>query len=239
MNLFDGIRYNLKGLRLGLKTPKLMALGLVRFALVLLMTVFAVSLLLMYHQEIVNRIWLKPQSAWLVWLWYLFSWLVTLLLVGLSVILAYLVAQLLFSVVIMDLMSRITEKMITGREEKPPDMSVFRYFMFLVRQEIPRAVLPMILLMILVILGWLTPVGPLLAIVSAGLSAVFLAWDNTDLLFARRLVPLRRRLGYLAGNLLFHLGFGLWFLVPGLNLLMLSFAPVGATLYQIELQQKE
>ena len=26
MNLFDGIRYNLKGLRLGLKTPKLLAL---------------------------------------------------------------------------------------------------------------------------------------------------------------------------------------------------------------------
>jgi CysZ protein len=32
----------------------------------------------------------------------------------------------------------------------------------------------------------------------------------------------------------FHLGFGLPFLVPILNILFLSFAPVGATLYYLE-----
>jgi CysZ protein len=32
----------------------------------------------------------------------------------------------------------------------------------------------------------------------------------------------------------FHLGFGLLFLVPVLNILLLSFAPVGATLYYLE-----
>jgi len=239
MNLLDGIRYNLKGLWLSLKTPKLLVLGLVRFFLVLLVAIFSVGLLLMHQQEIINLVWLRPESVWLVWLWYLVSWLLSLLLIGLAAMLAYLVSQLLFSVVIMDLMSRITERKITGREKKPADMPLFRYFMFLVGQEIPRAVIPMGLLLFLAILGLITPFGPLLTVISAGLSAIFLAWDNTDLVFARQLVPLRRRLGYLAGSLSFHLGFGLLFLVPGLNLLLLSFAPVGAALYHFERQSAQ
>jgi CysZ protein len=38
----------------------------------------------------------------------------------------------------------------------------------------------------------------------------------------------------LRGQLSFHLGFGLCFLIPALNMLFLSFAPVGATLYYLE-----
>jgi CysZ protein len=48
------------------------------------------------------------------------------------------------------------------------------------------------------------------------------------------LVPFRARFQSLGDSLLFHLGFGLLFLIPVLNILFLSFAPVGATLYQIE-----
>jgi CysZ protein len=69
-------------------------------------------------------------------------------------------------------------------------------------------------------------------------AAIFLAWDNTDLIPARNLQPFGRRFKALAKTPLFHLGFGLPFLVPVLNLLFLSFAPVGATLYHIDRKRK-
>ena len=58
--------------------------------------------------------------------------------------------------------------------------------------------------------------------------------DSSLLIPARRLEPFGSRFKFLLKNLGFHLGFGLWFLIPGLNILFLSFAPVGATLYHIE-----
>ncbi|MFC1864184.1 hypothetical protein ACFL1Z_09570, partial [Thermodesulfobacteriota bacterium] len=64
----------------------------------------------------------------------------------------------------------------------------------------------------------------------------FLAWDNTDLMPARQMIPFKTRFKLLSGNLLFHLGFGLWFLIPIVNILFLAFAPIGATLYLIEKQ---
>jgi len=51
---------------------------------------------------------------------------------------------------------------------------------------------------------------------------------------ARRLEPFRSRLRFLRENLKFHVGFGLGFLIPGLNILLLSFAPVGATIFYVE-----
>jgi CysZ protein len=65
-------------------------------------------------------------------------------------------------------------------------------------------------------------------------AGVFLAWDNTDLVPARRMMPFKERLKFLRQNLFFHIGFGLLFLVPWVNIIFLSFAPVGATLYYID-----
>ena len=94
--------------------------------------------------------------------------------------------------------------------------------------------LTLALSIVIVILGWFTPLGPVLTIVSPLVAGIFLAWDNTDLVPARRLVPFDRRWQLFRRNLLFHLGFGLPLLIPGLNIVLLSFAPVGATLYYFE-----
>ena len=77
MNLFSGMKYNLRGLGFGLKTPKLLLLGLIRFAAVIIITIFSAGLILVYHQEILNLMWSKPESQWLLWLWYLLSWLLS------------------------------------------------------------------------------------------------------------------------------------------------------------------
>jgi len=106
-----------------------------------------------------------------------------------------------------------------------------RQFFFVIGQEFPRAVLPVLSALILMALGWLTPLGPLLTFVGPVVAVIFIAWDNTDIIPARRREPFKKRFVYLLKNVSFHLGFGLLFLIPVLNLLLLSFAPVGATLY--------
>jgi CysZ protein len=231
MNFLSGITYNLRGLWLGLKTPKLLLLGLLRFAAVIIITLISASLILVYHEEILLLIWAKPASKWVLWLWHVLSWLLSLSLVGLSVILSYLVSQILFSVIIMDHMSQITERMLLGLENEPEKVPLLRQFSYLLKQEIPRTILPVLIILLLMVLGLLTPLGPILAIVSSGIAAIFLAWDNTDLVPARRLYPFKKRFKFLLSSLPFHLGFGLLFLIPALNILFLSFAPVGATIY--------
>ena len=234
MNILNGITYNLRGLRLGIKTPKLLVLGLIRLAAVVIITILAAGLILVYHEKILHLIWAKPASEWILWLWYVLSWLLSLFLVGLSAILSYLVSQILFSVFIMDYMSRVTERMIVGEETELEKVPMLRRLSHLVKQEIPRAILPVLVTLLLMALGWLTPLGPVLAILSSVIVVIFLAWDNTDLVPARRLYLFKQRFKLLLKTLTFHLGFGLLFLIPLLNIVFLSFAPVGATLYFID-----
>ena len=234
MNLLNGMKYNLRGLGMGFKTPKLLMLGLIRFFTVILITIFAAGLILVYHQEILSFMWTKPESQWVTWLWYLLSWMLSAVLVGLSAVISFLVSQILFSVLIMDMMSRITEKKVTGNIQESSKIPWWQQFLFLIKQEIPRATIPVLLSLLLIIVGWLTPLGPIITVISSGIAAIFLAWDNTDLTPARQLVPFKERFRSLRGSLLFHLGFGVLFLIPVLNILFLSFAPVGATLYQID-----
>ncbi len=234
MNLFDGISYNLRGLYLGIKTPKLLFLGLIRFAAVILITLVSSAIILIYHQEIMDVVWSKPASHWIVWLWYLLSWVLSLFLVGVATVLSYLISQILFSVVIMDNMSRLTELRIRGRIKEPETIPLLTRFSYLLRQEIPRAILPVLLSLFLMILGWVIPLGSILVFLSSVVAIIFLAWDNTDLLPARRLSSFKKRFRLLLKALPFHLGFGLFFLIPVLNILFLSFAPVGATLYYLD-----
>jgi len=238
MNFIQGIRYNFRGLFLGIRTPKLLFWGLLRFFAVILVTIISASLILIYHQDILGIIWAKPASHWILWLWYLTSWFLSFCLVGLSTVISYLFSQVLFSVAIMDHMSRITERMLRGEATDAPGASVLKSFAYLVSQEIPRTIVPVILSILLLTAGWLTPLGPVAAIFSSAAAAIFLAWDNTDLIAARQLIPFRARFRFLLGALPFHLGFGLPLLIPGLNILLLSFAPVGAALYEVEMRRK-
>jgi CysZ protein len=219
MELVHGFLYTLRGLRVGVTTGRLLFWGLVRFVLLIAVTVALTGLILAYHTTMMELLWSKPQRAWIAWLWHLLS---------------YLISQILFSVVIMDHMSRLTELKATGRVREAPGGSLWRSLVYLIGQEIPRTIVPVLLSILVMILGWITPFGPLVALVSATVSIVFLSWDNTDLIPARLMLPFRTRFRFLLKTLPFHLGFGLPFLVPGLNILFLAFAPVGATLYYIE-----
>jgi CysZ protein len=233
-SVLQGIRYNLKGLRLGLKSPKLLLLGMLRFAVMVIITVSAAVLILANYQEILGMMWSRPESAWIVWLWYLVSWLLALLLTVISTVVAFLIAQVFFSVLIMDYMSQLTERQLSGKVQGSVEMPFFARLLYLLKQEIPRALLPIFLSLVLLVFSWFTPLGPVLTVLSPVSAAIFLSWDNTDLVPARRLGDFRTRWQFLRRHLGFHIGFGLLFLIPVLNILLLSFAPVGATMFYIE-----
>ncbi|SMC68570.1 CysZ protein [Desulfocicer vacuolatum DSM 3385] len=235
MNFIKGIVYNFRGLLMGMRTPGLLMLGLLRFVMVIIISMALAGSIMVWHREILNMIWTMPESGWLIYIWTALSWLLSIFLVMLSSLIAYLIAQVFFCVFIMDLMSRITEKIIKGETHGPVEkMSLLRTVFHLICQEIPRAVIPMVLMLVLMVVGLLTPLGPGVAVVSALVAGAFLAWDNTDLVPARRMNTFAVRFRYFKKNILFHLGFGICFLIPWLNILFLSFAPVGATLFFIE-----
>ena len=146
--------------------------------------------------------------------------------------------QVLFAVLVMDWMSRITERLVTGQAAAAPDAPILKQMGFLIRQEVPRNVIPVFLTLLIMGLSWFTPLGPVLTFAGPITAAIFLAWDNTDLIPARNLVPFGQRFKTLGKSVFFHLGFGLLFLIPVLNLLFLSFAPVGATLYHLDREKR-
>jgi CysZ protein len=236
MEFLKGLLFNLRGLKFALASPKLLFWGLCRFGLVLLIMSVLTGLILAYHEDLMSVLWAKPESRWLIWLWHLVSWLASLFLIGLSAIVSFIISQIFFSALVMDHMVRITEFQITGAVTEPEKLSLWKWFASIIFQEIPRSVIPLIASLLIMLFGWITPIGPILAILSSALAIVFLSWDNTDLIPARNLVPFRKRFGFLLKTLPFHLGFGLPFLVPFLNIVFLSFAPVGATLYYLERQ---
>ncbi len=234
MSVYYGIKYNLKGVLLSIKTPKLLILGLLRFLVVLIFSILLSGLILIWHEQILEMIWTMPESGWMIYLWKVASGLLSLALAAISMVLAYLIAQLFFCVFIMDYMSRITEKLVLGYEGPSAMTSWLSFFFYLIKQEIPRAIIPVLITLVIMIVGLLTPISPMIIVISSIAASVFLAWDNTDLTPARRRIPFKARLSFLKQNLGFHIGFGLLFLIPGFNIIFLSFAPVGATLYYLE-----
>ncbi len=224
---------------LSLRHPRLLWLGLLRFAVILVLTVLFSGLILLNHDAIMSRLWQMPASGFPVYLWHLASWLLSLLLAAFSVVIAYLTAQVCFNVFIMDYMSRITEKIVLGKEMSVSDRGWFKTAGYLIVQEIPRAVIPMIITLVVMTAGFFTPLGPVILVVSAVTAGVFLAWDNTDLVPARQMLPFKDRWRFLRQHVGFHIGFGLPLIIPWLNILTLSFAPVGATLYHLHNHEKD
>ncbi len=238
-DFLDGLKYSFKGISLASKKPKLLALGILRLVLIAAMAAMGIALALAYHDRALELVWTRPQSAWIVWLWYMVSWLFALVWAALASIASYLIAQIFFSLFIMDLMSRITEQT-TGSTLPDNNLSFGAYFGHLIRQEIPRTIIPVIVTFCIMGIGWFTFLAPMVTLIMPPVAAAFLAWESTDLVPARKLLPFSIRWAFFRRHFPAHVGFGLPFLVPVLNIVLLSFAPVGGTLLYLKLigQQK-
>ncbi len=237
-DLVLGLRFAIQGVAMAVKNPKLLGLGLVRLVLTAAIAILGIGLALTYHHQVMALVWPRPDSAWIIWLWYLASWVLALLGAALASVLGYLLAQILFSIFIMDLMSRITEQY-AGRAAVESRLSFWGYFRHLVIQEIPRTILPVVISLLIMAAGWLTFLAPVVTVVMPLTAGAFLAWENTDLVPARRMLPFAYRWSFFRRHFWSHVGFGLLFLVPLANIVFLSFAPVGGTLLYLEHEERE
>src|SRR5512136_90171 len=154
MGLLSGLLFNLRGLKLGITTGKLLFWGLVRFVLLVLIMAVLTGVILAYHQDLMRLLWPKPESRWLIWLWHLVSWLASLFLIGLSGIVSFIISQIFFSALVMDHMARITELRIAGTVTEPEKLSLWKSFTSILLQEIPRSVVPLTLSLLILVIGW-------------------------------------------------------------------------------------
>ena len=60
MGFFKGLAYNWRGLQMGLRTPKLLLMGLLRFAAVTIVTVVCAGLILVY---LFSPLWRQPGAT--------------------------------------------------------------------------------------------------------------------------------------------------------------------------------
>ena len=238
-SIIEGFYFNIRGFIVSLRSPALLFWGLIRVILLIMATVIIAGFILKYRVELSDVIWQKPEnSIWQAWLWQIYSWFLSLILMVLAGICAFIVTQLLFSIVIMDYMSQIIEKKITGKVDAP-EFSIHKLLLHLIKQEIPRALIPLIISFIIMVAGWFSFfMAPAASFISVLIVSTFLAWDNTDLVPSRRFMSLGERFRLFINNIPFHIGFGLPFLIPIANIIFLSYAPVGGTLYFLEKQEK-
>ncbi|MCA1792402.1 MAG: hypothetical protein LC660_00730 [Desulfobacteraceae bacterium] len=167
MDFFRGIKYNIQGVLFAFANPKLLWLGLLRFAIILVLALFFSGLVFFWHEAILAMIWEMPEKGMLLYVWHLASWVLSLLLAAVAVVAAYLVAQVFFCVYIMDYMSRLTEKIVLGTEVSYAQSSWLSFFVYLVCQEIPRAVIPLVITLAVMVMGLFTPLGPVILVLSS------------------------------------------------------------------------
>ena len=89
---------------------------------------------------------------------------------GLATLFSYFISQILFSVLVMDHMSRLTELKVTGHIREPERPPVWKLFPYLIRQEVPRAILPVLVSVLIMILGWFVALGPILVFISSAMA---------------------------------------------------------------------
>ncbi len=233
-----GLGFAFKGMAMALKNPKLLGLGLLRLVLTAAIAIVGIGLAMAYHDKVMAMVWSRPDSAWIIWLWHLASWILALVLAALASVLGYLAAQILFSIFIMDIMSQITERN-TDRTTFESGLSFWEYFRHLVIQEIPRTIVPVLISLFIMVAGWLTFLAPVVTLVMPLTAGAFLAWENTDLVPARRMIPFSKRWAFFRRHFWSHVGFGLLLLVPLVNIVVLCFAPVGGTLLYLQHEENQ
>lgn len=231
MQLIFALKCHLDALTL-VKHKKILAfLAALRFLILIAFIVIFSWVALSYNDTFLNYIWEKPSKILLTLVWYIVLIFSTIILLFAGAILAYIISQILFGILIADYMSALAEQIITGKQSEEKISFSLTYLIYLIRQEIPRTLFPLILSTSFMVFGWLLPLNFIWVILSSFLSCALMAWDYTDLVPARRSMPFKERLHMFKSNFVGHIVFGLPFLIPFVNVIFLSLAPISGTVF--------
>lgn len=204
-----------------------------RFLLLLFIPMFLSVLLLLttwgvfwqYSEQIFT--WLlfeKPESWLMIPLFYLAK--------AFYYVLVFISGMIMFMLGINILSSPIYEyvSLAVERDLRPnaevPELSLLDSIK-LVKEEIKKvAFILLVSITILLIPG--------LNIISPVVTAFFIGWELYDFTLARRGLKFKQRLIHVTHNAWSILGFGIWQIIPGVQLLTMPLAVVGATILAIE-----
>lgn len=171
--------------------------------------------------------WARPLQWYLLIFWWLGWALMSLLPIGFSVLAIYLLMKALSSP-IFEIVSTAIEKDLTGLDS--PRLSLSQHITVIIgelKKALVIIVVPVLLLFV-----------PGVNFISVPVAAFLIGWDFFDYPLARRGWSFRQRWRFVAGELWSVMGFGLWFLIPFLNLLLTPFAIAGGTLLGVDCMRR-
>jgi len=245
----DGLAIHAEGLRLLRRERSLWRLALVPF-LIALAALLVTGALLFAYLDVVHAVataWIPALEAggWYTWLWigparalaFVVGLLLTAALMGLALVLAFLVANVLASP-FLDALSRRVEAVVEGRVEEIEDAGVFgliREGGRAMSEELRRLFFFALIQGVVLLLGLVVPGGQLLAPpVMVAITILFLPLDYASYTLDRRRVRFREKRRWIRRHRLAMIGFGAGafatLVVPGLNFVALPALVVSGTL---------
>ncbi len=193
------------------------------------------------YDSIAGLLWSRPESAWLVWLWYLYRIVAALALA----VVGYFVFIVLVGIVCAPFNSKLSQKvetLLTGR--LPPSTGFadeVREAIRDIRVALGKVFFYAMVMLPVFLIGLLVPgLGQILLVVFGWLfTALYLSLDYLDWPLSRRRIGFGDRLSYLKRHRWPMLGFGaaafllLW--IPVLSFFLVPAAVAGGTLLFVDL----
>lgn len=214
--------------------PRYLAYLMIPGLLGLLFLVAGISFFVSYDQQVMDWIlFAKPAGEGVAYfLFTLLYYVCYVLLYVATIVLALLTSFLLMNVVaspIYEVVSVAVERDVTGRE---PEEFGFGATLRIMLVELKKVALILVLSIILLLI-------PGFNVLSTLAAAFLIGWDFFDYPLARRGWSLGQRLRFVGGEFWSVLGFGLWLIIPFVQLIMLPLAVAGGTLLNLEALERE
>lgn len=204
--------------------PRYFLLLLIPSFLSLLSLAATWGLYLKYHDVILSWIMFsKPQSFLPLILYYAAKSTLYIFLFVMSLVFYMLILNVLSSP-LYDLVSSAVEKGLTGKDQD--GTSLWEAFL-LMKEELKKAFFIFFASVLLLLIPGVNIVSPLI-------TAVFVGWEFYDFPLARRKWSFRKRLAFVLAHVWSVMGFGLWLLIPGGQMILMPLAVVGGTMLAIE-----
>ncbi len=164
----------------------------------------------------------EPQQWWMYVVWWICQWILYLAVRILALVIAMLFANALWAPVY-EWVSCAVEKDFTGG--RLVEVSFWRSIL-LITEELKKVFFIIAVSLIFMFI-------PFLNVFSFFMTALLIGWNFFDFPLARRGWSFQRRLGFVWQNKWSVGGFGLWMMIPFLQMFLFPFAVVGGTLVSL------
>lgn len=226
-----GFRGYVRGIQWLKAHPKYFALLTIPWVVGFGAMIGGVSALLIHDQRVMQAL-LFTVTPTDVWWWHVLYQVSKVLLYGGLVVLTFLGALLLMNIVaspIYEVISMAVERDVTGIE--PPALSL-KATLRVIFGEATKVFFIFVLSIILLLIPGFNVICTLFA-------AFLVGWDFYDYPLARRGWSFGRRLRFVFSEFWSVLGFGLWLVIPFVQVILLPLAVAGGTLLNLEALQRE